>query len=75
MKIATFNINNINKRLPNLTAWLRSARPDVVCLQELKSTDADFPVMPCAGPVTTRFGVARNPGMAWRSSRAAWSRC
>ena len=44
MKIATFNINNVNKRLPNLTAWLRSARPDVVCLQELKSTDADFPV-------------------------------
>ena len=44
MKIATFNINNINKRLPNLLAWLRSARPDVVCLQELKSTDADFPV-------------------------------
>ena len=44
MKIATFNINNINKRLPNLLAWLRSAKPDVVCLQELKSTDADFPV-------------------------------
>ena len=44
MKIATLNINNINKRLPNLLAWLRSARPDVVCLQELKSTDADFPV-------------------------------
>ena len=44
MKIATFNINNVNKRLPNLIAWLRSARPDVVCLQELKSTDADFPV-------------------------------
>jgi exodeoxyribonuclease III len=44
MKIATFNINNINKRLPNLLAWLRSAKPDVVCLQELKSTDADFPI-------------------------------
>src|SRR6185503_169837 len=44
MKIATFNINNINKRLSNLLAWLRAARPDVVCLQELKSTDADFPV-------------------------------
>ena len=44
MKIATFNINNINKRLPNLLAWLRSVRPDVVCLQELKSTDAAFPV-------------------------------
>src|ERR1700722_11420786 len=44
MKIATFNINNINKRLANLLAWLRAASPDVVCLQELKSTDADFPI-------------------------------
>ena len=44
MKIATFNINNVNKRLPNLLAWLRMARADVVCLQELKSTDADFPI-------------------------------
>src|SRR3954453_5587247 len=43
MKIATFNINNVNKRLANLLAWLRAASPDVVCLQELKSTDADFP--------------------------------
>lgn len=43
MKIATFNINNINKRLANLLAWLRAAKPDVVCLQELKSTDAAFP--------------------------------
>jgi endonuclease/exonuclease/phosphatase family metal-dependent hydrolase len=37
MKIATFNINNINKRLENLLAWLRDARPDVACLQELKA--------------------------------------
>jgi exodeoxyribonuclease III len=44
MKIATFNINNVNKRLPNLLAWLRAAKPDVVCLQELKSTDADLPI-------------------------------
>src|SRR6202795_2688134 len=44
MKIATFNINNINRRLPNLLAWLGQAKPDVVALQELKSTDADFPV-------------------------------
>jgi exodeoxyribonuclease III len=43
MKIATFNINNINRRLPNLLRWLRAAKPDIVCLQELKSTDADFP--------------------------------
>src|SRR5215472_12319764 len=43
MKIATFNINNVNRRLPNLLAWLDNAKPDVVCLQELKSTDAAFP--------------------------------
>src|ERR1700712_4700067 len=43
MKIATFNINNINRRLPNLLAWLKQAKPDVVCLQELKSTDSEFP--------------------------------
>src|SRR4029077_10269960 len=43
VKIATFNINNVNKRLPNLLAWLRAAKPDVACLQELKSADAAFP--------------------------------
>ena len=43
MKIATFNVNNINKRLPNLLAWLESSQPDVACLQELKATDAAFP--------------------------------
>ena len=43
MKIASFNINNIRKRLPNLLEWLREAGPDVVCLQELKATDAEFP--------------------------------
>jgi exodeoxyribonuclease-3 len=43
MKIATFNINNINKRLFNLLEWLKAAKPDVVCLQELKAADGDFP--------------------------------
>jgi exodeoxyribonuclease-3 len=43
VKIATFNVNNINKRLPNLLAWLKSAKPDIACLQELKCTDAEFP--------------------------------
>lgn len=43
MKIATFNINNINRRLPNLLQWLKRAGPDIVGLQELKCTDADFP--------------------------------
>ena len=43
MKIATFNINNINKRLANLLAWLETAVPDVVCLQELKAEQRAFP--------------------------------
>jgi len=43
MKIATFNINNVNRRLPNLLRWLKAAKPDVVALQELKATDAEFP--------------------------------
>lgn len=43
MKIATFNINNIVRRLPNLLEWLRESAPDVVCLQELKTPDASFP--------------------------------
>ncbi len=44
LKIATFNINNINKRLPNLLAWLKNAKPDVVCLQELKAEQKAFPI-------------------------------
>jgi exodeoxyribonuclease III len=43
MKIATYNINNVNRRLPNLLAWLKRARPDIVCLQELKAADEAFP--------------------------------
>ncbi|TXH32835.1 MAG: exodeoxyribonuclease III [Rhodospirillaceae bacterium] len=43
MKIATFNINNVNRRLANLLAWLDDAKPDIVCLQELKAAQADFP--------------------------------
>jgi exodeoxyribonuclease-3 len=43
VRIATFNINNVNKRLPNLVAWLEAERPDVVCLQELKAEDRAFP--------------------------------
>ena len=43
MLIATFNINNVNKRLAALIAWLDARRPDVVCLQELKADDASFP--------------------------------
>jgi exodeoxyribonuclease-3 len=43
VRIATFNINNVNKRLGNLLAWLAKAQPDVVCLQELKAEQRAFP--------------------------------
>jgi exodeoxyribonuclease-3 len=44
VRIATFNINGVNKRLENLLAWLAEAQPDVVCLQELKAEDRAFPI-------------------------------
>ncbi len=43
MKIATFNINSINRRLANLLTWLDESRPDVACLQEIKCRNAEFP--------------------------------
>jgi len=43
MKIATWNINNLRRRLPLLLEWLAEARPDAVALQETKTIDAEFP--------------------------------
>lgn len=43
MKIATFNVNGIKTRLPNLLEWLAREQPDVACLQELKALDSAFP--------------------------------
>jgi exodeoxyribonuclease-3 len=61
MKIATFNINNVNKRLANLLDWLRSAKPDVVALQELKAADAEFPA-----PAIEQAGY----GAVWRGQKS-----
>lgn len=43
MKLATFNVNGINGRLPVLLRWLGEAQPDIVCLQELKASQGKFP--------------------------------
>lgn len=43
MKIATYNVNGVNGRLPVLLRWLEEAEPDIICLQELKSPDERFP--------------------------------
>jgi exodeoxyribonuclease-3 len=61
MRIATFNVNDINRRLPNLLQWLQEATPDVVCLQELKTADAGFPA-----PAIRELGY----GAVWRGQRS-----
>ncbi len=43
MRIATYNVNGINGRLPVLLRWLEESHPDIVCLQELKAPDEAFP--------------------------------
>lgn len=43
MRIATYNVNGVNGRLPVLLRWLEECRPDIVCLQELKAPDEKFP--------------------------------
>jgi len=45
MKIATFNVNGVNGRLPRLIEWLEEKGPDVACLQEIKTIDSKCPVM------------------------------
>ena len=43
MRIATYNVNGVNGRLPVLVRWLSETLPDVVCLQELKAPHEKFP--------------------------------
>lgn len=43
MRVATYNVNGVNGRLPVLLKWLSQTQPDVVCLQELKAPDEKFP--------------------------------
>lgn len=43
MKIATYNVNGVNGRLPVLFRWLKEAQPDILCLQELKAPQHKFP--------------------------------
>ena len=49
MKIATYNVNSIRKRLGTVLDWLTRYKPDVLCLQETKVQDVDFPIDAFAG--------------------------
>lgn len=44
MRIATYNVNGVNGRLPVLLRWLEETKPDIVCLQELKAPEEKFPL-------------------------------
>ncbi|AOB32659.1 exodeoxyribonuclease III [Bordetella sp. H567] len=62
MKIATFNVNGINSRLPNLLRWLEQTQPDVACLQELKAPQEKFP----EGPIRDAgYGVIWHGQKSW----------
>jgi exodeoxyribonuclease-3 len=63
VRIATFNINGVNRRLDHLLGWLAATEPDIVCLQELKVAEPDFP----------RAAIeAAGYGAVWRSE-SAWN--
>jgi exodeoxyribonuclease-3 len=66
VKIATFNVNGINGRLPILLDWLESARPEIVCLQELKAPQEKFPAaaIEAAGYGAVWIGQPRWNGVA-----------
>jgi exodeoxyribonuclease-3 len=64
MRLATWNVNSVNARLPRLLEWLETVRPDVVCLQETKT--ADFPIAEVdkLGYTTAAYGLSRWNGVA-----------
>jgi exodeoxyribonuclease-3 len=71
MKIATWNVNSILVRLPQVLDWLAENRPDVLCLQETKCTDERFPVATFAeaGYRAEAFGQPTYNGVAILSAR------
>ncbi len=66
MKIATWNVNSINVRIPQLVEWLLAVQPDVVCVQETKTVDENFPeiVLGEAGYQTAFTGQKAYNGVA-----------
>src|SRR5947207_5424181 len=62
MRVATYNVNGISARLPNLLRWLAEAAPDVVCLQELKAPQEKFPD---AAIRDTGYGVIWHGQKSW----------
>ena len=66
MKLATWNINSLTVRLPQVLDWLQANPVDVLALQELKLTDESFRIKPSRRPVTLHSGSGRKLTTAWR---------
>jgi exodeoxyribonuclease-3 len=73
MKIATWNVNSIKVRLPQVLEFLAAQKPDLLCLQETKTEDANFPAgdINAAGYQATRSGQKTYNGVAILSTRTA----
>ena len=68
MKIATYNVNGVNGRLPRLLEWLAETDPDIACLQELKTDDTKFPAKALEAAGYGGSGTASARITAWPSS-------
>ena len=68
MKVATYNVNGVNGRLPRLLEWFDETKPDIVCLQEIKTTDAKCPARGSPMPATVPSGTGSARIMASPSS-------
>jgi len=66
VRIATYNVNGVNRRLPRLLEWLAATKPDVVCLQEIKTTDEKCPAraLEDAGYGSLWYGQRSHHGVA-----------
>ena len=66
LRVATWNVNSVTARMERVVAWLGSAKPDVVCLQELKTTDEAFPAgqLAALGYEAATWGTGRWNGVA-----------
>lgn len=69
MKIATYNVNGVNGRLPVLLRWLSEESPDVVCLQELKAPDEKFPL---AAIEEVGYGAIWHGQKSWNGVAILW---
>ena len=67
VKVATYNVNGVNGRLPVLLRWLEEKQPDIVCLQELKASQEKFLERRSETLAMTPSGTDRRAGTASRS--------